>query len=141
MEITNDGYDLRLVEVARKDDKHILYQVWEDRDAEVEAERDHVADPEEVYEVNVVGLLENPSEYGEKLEHSGSIAEVAPETYEWRPNGSGDRVQSFGYNESDPRDGERPDTAAELSQFDDEELEEVLGSAFTGTTLGAYKNR
>jgi hypothetical protein len=138
-EVEGDGYDLASVEVADTGDRCLVYQIWKTDESVEDPGMDHLASQDELYRVNVVGELENPEEYGENLEPKVSIKQVEGDYYEWFSDvKEEDDAEAFiyGWDETDPRDGDRPYTAAELSPASDPELEDKLSAAYSGVTVG-----
>lgn len=137
MDITNE--ELAAVEVAEYDDDCLVYQIWATDESVEETSMDNLASQDEIYRVNVVGEVDNLEEYGENFEAEVSVRHLEDGFYEWLPdtNGDAEEVEAyvFGYDESDPRDGDRPEVAAELSPYSDPELEDKLSAAFTGVPV------
>jgi hypothetical protein len=119
--MTNNGKELVGVELAEEpgeEREFFGYQLWEENGR---------------YSVDVIGKVQNPAEYGERLECTGGIHQKreVPEHYAWSADDSGDlEAYVFTYEDIDPRSGEKPDAVAELEPVENVELEEKLESAF-----------
>lgn len=119
--MTNNDRELvgfELAEEPGEEREFFGYQLWEEDDR---------------YSVDVIGRLQNPEEYGEKLECTGGIQRKREpgDHYAWSSNDSKDlEVYVFTYEDIDPRRGERPVETAELEPVENEMLEEKLESAF-----------